>query len=311
MADFLAFRGAIMRLTVTNAGRNDDRHVGLQVYRYAKSSRSFTRTADKVLPLGMSTTSLLEFVSVKSALNTASGLYQPCLLLRQTPMKRENKEEFHVLLLEDHDSLLSLGSFEVNCTGISRIEFHLVDGPAVCWVLEDAVYFARYDSALENFTVDSLTVDNSMNEQPGASLNLLWCGLIHGEMVAMGAKSEMTDDATLLTRWACVNHSRNKIQEIPLVPDVYVPIATCCCVREPLREVTVGFSDFVCDGLSVFLATNRGQLLEFVSGRLKNWWQLPFNDSCRIWILEVLHTKIGSLSRYYSYGNNNDCPLTV
>ena len=227
--------------------------------------------------------------SVKCLLNRTSGIYQPCLILSQAPIKSGDREEFHVLLLEDYDSVLMLGSFEVNHTETSQIEFHLIDGPAVCWTLQGCVYFARYDPALEKIIVDSLTVVNSMNEVPGVEFNLLWCGLLQSEMVAMLAKPEMSDDddATVLTRWTCVTHPQSHIQEIPLVPHVYVAIATCCFLREPLMEATFGFCGSIFDELQIFVTTNRGQLLEFVSGCLKNCWQLPFSDPCRVWILEV------------------------
>ena len=295
MAAFIAFKGDVMRFTIGNESRNDDSNIALQVYHFSKSSKSFRRVVDKVLPHGISTSSELEFLSAKCLLNTTSGLYQPCLLLRQAPIKRDIGEELHVLLLECYDSVSLLGSFEFNHTETSHIEFHLIDGPAVCWTLEGVVYFARFDSTIEKFTVDSLSFDNSMNEQASNAFHLLWCGILHSEMVAMGAKSEMTDDdPTLLqTRWTCVNHSHSDIEEIPLVPDLYVTIAACCFVRETSEELRFGRSDSVYDGLGVFLATNRGQLLEFVNGRLNNCCQLPFNDPCRIWILEVLFSYLG------------------
>ena len=202
-------------------------------------------------------------------------------------MKHPSTEEFHVLLLEDYDSLFLLGSFEIEASQTSDIVFHFIDGPAVCWNLQGSVFFARYNSTLEKFTTDSITVDNSMNEQPGVEFNLLWCGLIKNQMIAMGYKSEMTEGTSGIARWICVSLHQNDIQEIPLVPDVYVPIATCCLVREPLH-LTSGCFNSIYDGLDVYLATNRGQLLNFVNGRLKSCWQLPFSDPCKIWILEVI-----------------------
>ena len=289
MADLLAFKGDVLRFSVGNTGTNGEQYITLQVYNFSKSSRCFQKSTDRVLSLDSSISPALEFVSVKCLLNTTSGLYQPCLLLRQAPTKRPRSKEFKVFLLEDYDSISLLGNFEVNHSETSHVVFHLCDGPSVCWTLEGSVYCARYDSTLEKFTVDSLLVDNSMNEQPGVEFNLLWCGLVHGEMVAMGAKSELShDDAPLQTRWTCVNHSRSDIQEIPLVPNVYVPIATCCFVRETNQEVRFGCSNSGYEGLEVFLTTNRGQLLEFLSGCLKSCWQLPFNDPYRIWMLEVM-----------------------
>lgn len=303
MADFIAFKGDVLRLSVGNTGTKGEQYIALQVHNFSKSSRSFQRSTDKVLSLDSSSSPGLEFMSVKCLLSTTSGLYQPCLLLRQVPKSRARREEFNVFVLEDYDSVSLLGSFEVNHSETSHVEFHLCDGPSVCWTLEGSVYWARYDASLDKFTVNSLAVDDSMNEQPGVEFNLLWCGLICGEMVAMGAKLELSgDDAPLLTRWTCVSHSRSDIQEIPLVPNVYVAIATCCFVRETFQEVGLGGSDSVYDGLEIFLTTNRGQLLEFVSGRLKNCWQLPFNDPYRIWILEVMFCCEPSLSGFLNNG---------
>ena len=288
MAVFAALKGDIIRLFIENAARNANIYIALQVYHFSKSSRSFRITADKVLPLDIPTVAELQISSVKCLLNRTSGIYQPCLLLRQAPIKSGGREKFHVLLLEDYNSVFMLGSFEVNHPKSSQIEFLLIDGPAVCWALEGCVYFARYDLALQKIIVDSLTVVNSLNDLPGLEFNLLWCGLLQSEMIAMGAKSKMSDDGTtVLTRWTCVIHPQNHIQEIQIVPHVYVAVATCCCVREPLQEVTFGSCDSIFDGLQIFLTTNRGQLLKFVSGRLKNCWQLPFSDPCRVWILEV------------------------
>ena len=110
--------------------------------------------------------------------------------------------------------------------------------------------------------------------------------IIKGQVVSMGVKSEMTDDTSTLKRWTCVNHTHKDVQEVSLVPNLYVPIATCCHVREPLNVGEFG-GNSAYDNVNVYLATNRGQLLSFVNGRLKTYWQLPFKDPCRMWILEV------------------------
>ena len=281
----VATGGDVIQFAMQNAINSDEKNIGLEVFHFSTSRRTFTRTARKLLPLGLSG-SKFEFVCVKSLLNLSTGMYQTCLLLRQAHKKHASAEEFHVLVLEDYDSLFLFGSFEIHASQTSDIEFYFIDGPAICWNLQGSVFFARYNSTLEKFTTDSITVDNSMNEQPGVEFNLLWCGLIKNQMIAMGSRAEMTGDASCLTRWTCVNHHQNDVQEIPLVPNVYVPIATCCLIREPL-QLTSG-SNAMFDGLDVYLATNRGQLLNFVNGCLKSCWQLPFSDPCRIWMLEVI-----------------------
>ena len=282
---FLASGGDVIHVSM----QNGEKHIGIDVFHFSKSCRSFRRTVKKLLPLGI-TGSELAFVSVRCLLNSSTGMYQVCLLLRQAQMKQSNTEEFHVLLLEDYDSVLLLGSFEIRASKISDIEFHFVDGPAVCWSLQGTLYFSRYNFAAEQFTTDSIIVDNSMKEQPGVDFNLLWCALIKNQMVAMGSKSEMTDDTGCVTRWTCVNHHQNDVQEIPLIPNVYVPIVTCCLVREPFEAVASGHFNSPYDGLDVYFTTNRGQLLNFVNGCLKNCWQLPFSDPCRMWMLEVIKT---------------------
>ena len=138
----------------------------------------------------------------------------------------------------------------------------------------------------EKFTIDSVTVDNSMNERSSEEFTVFWCGLLRGQVVSMGVKSEMTDDTSTLKRWTCVNHTHKDVQEVSLVPNPYVPIATCCHVREPLNVGEFG-GNSAYDNVNVYLATNRGQLLSFVNGRLKTFWQLPFKDPCKMWILEV------------------------
>ena len=282
----------MMQFSVQNAINSDEKCIEIEVFHFSNTCRTFTRTMKKLLPLGF-TGSEFEFVCVKSLANSTTGIYQTCLLLRQCYMEHASTEEFYVVLLEDYDSLFLLGSFKTEASQTSDIEFHFIDGPAVCWNLqaEGSVFFARYNSALEKFTTDSITVDNSMNEQLGIEFNLLWCGLIKNQLVVMGSRSEMTDDASGRARWTCVNHHQNDVQEIPLVPDVYVPIVTCCLVREPL-QLTSGCLNSIFDGLDVYLATNRGQLLNFVNGRLKSCWQLPFSDPCSIWMLEVIFSLV-------------------
>lgn len=287
MATFTAFKSDVLRLCIENTGNDGSHGISLQVYNFSRSSKCFKRSLDKVLPLSSSTFSPFEIVSVKCLLNASSGLHLPCLLLRHAPTNLASGEEFDVLLLENYDSVLLRGSFEVTRMETLNIEFHLLDGPSVCWTLGGTAYCARYDSILEKFTVDSLAVDNSMNEQPGVEFNLFWCGLIRGQVVAMGAKSDLTD-TSLSPRWTCVNHSQSSIQDIPLVPNVYAPIVTCCFVREAIHEVSLGSSESFYDGLEIFLATNWGQLLKFANGCLKNCWQLPFKDPERIWVIEVL-----------------------
>lgn len=286
----VASGGDVIQFSVQNAINSGEKCLGVDVFHFSKSCRTFTRTAKKLLLLGLSG-SEFEFVCVKSLLNSTTGMYQTCCLLRQAQKKHSSTAEFHVLLLEDNDSVFLLGSFEIQASQTMDIEFHFIDGPAVCWSLQGSVYFARYDSTLEKFMTDSITVDNSMNEQPGVEFNLLWCGLVKNQMVAMGSRSEMTGGVSCIARWTCVNHHQNDVQEIPLVPNVYVPIATCCLVEEPL-QLTSGCFNSTFDGLDVYLATNRGQLLNFVNGCLKSCWQLPFSDPCRIWMLEVISNLI-------------------
>ena len=282
----VACAGNVIQFSMQNTINSDEKYIEIDVFHFSKSCRTFTRTMKKSLPLGLTGTEF-EFVCVKSFLNSTTGMYQIGLLLRQCHIKHASTEQFHVLLLEDYDSLFLLGSFETEASQTSDIEFYFIDGPAVCWNLQGAVYFARYNSTLERFIIDSVAVDNSMNEQLGIEFNLLWCGLIKNQMITMGSRSEMGGDASPKARWTCVNHHQNDVQEIQLVPDVYVPIATCCLVRESIRLTSACFNS-IFDGLDVYVATNRGQLLNFANGHLKSCWQLPFNDPCRIWTLEVI-----------------------
>lgn len=281
----VASGGDVIQFSLQNEINNNEKNIGVEVSHFSKSCRTFTRTKRKCLPLGLSGPEF-KIVCVKSLLNSSTGMYQTCLLLRKGYMEHVSIEKFHVLLLEDYDSLFLLGSFEIQASQTSDIEFHFIDGPGVCWTLQGSVFFVRYNSTLEKFTTDSITVDNSKNEQLGVEFNLLWCGLIKNQMVAMGSRSEMTCDASCITRWTCVNHHQNDVQEIPLVPNAYVPIATCCLVREPF-ELKSGFNS-VFDGLNVYLATNRGQLLKFVNGSPRSCWQLPFSDPCKMIMLEVI-----------------------
>ena len=276
----------MIQFSMQNTINSDEIYIEIDVFHFSKSCRTFTRTMKKSLPPGLKG-SEFEFVCVKSLLNSTTGMYQTCLLLRQGYVNHVSTEEFHVLLLEDYNSLFLLGSFETEASQTSNIEFYFIDGPAVCWNLQGSVYFARYDSTVDRFITDSITVDNLMNEQLGIEFNLLWCGLIKNQIIAMGSRSEMTDDASGKARWTCVNHHQNDVQEIPLVPGVYVPITTCFLVRESFQLGSACFNALF-DGLDVYLATNRGQLLNFVNGHLKSCWQLPFSDPCRIWMLEVI-----------------------
>ena len=284
MAVYEAFNGDVISFATENATRNMDRHIALQVHHFSKSSGSFEKTLDKVLSLNISTFCELQVWRVKCSLDTRFGIYRPCILLRQASSKNDNVEKYHVFLLESYDSLIMIGSFEVNRTGKSQIEFHLIDGPAVCWAVEGCVVFARYDPKLEKMTVETINVIDSLNKPPVEEFNLFWCGLLRDETVAMGTKLHVTTDGeNVLTRWTCISHPQNHIQEIPLIPNVYIPIVTFILIR----DVSFGRSETMYDGLEVFLTTNHGQLLKFMDGHLKNCWPLPFNDACRIWILEV------------------------
>ena len=284
MAVYEAFNGDVIGFATENATRKMDRHIALQVHHFSKSSRSFEKTLDKVLSLNISTFSELQVWRVKCSFDTRFGIYRPCILLRQTSSKHDNIEKYHVFLLESYDSLIMIGSFEVNRTRKSQIEFHLIDGPAVCWAVEDCVIFARYDPTLEKMTVETISVIDSINKPPVEEFSIFWCGLLRDETVAMGTKRHVTSDGeNILTRWTCVSHTQKHIQEIPLVPNVYIPVVTFILIR----DVSFGQSETMYDGLEVFLTTDRGQLLTFMDGHLKNCWSLPFNDACRIWILEV------------------------
>ena len=283
---FTTFRGDVIFFSLLNMGSNDENCVEVQIFGFSKSSRSFTRTAKQLLPLGILGHEL-ELVSAKCLMNSTTGMYQPFILLRQLRMKHSSTQELHVLLLEDYDSVILRGSFEIShVSPTQNIEFYFCDGPTVCWNFEGVMYFACYNTVLEKFTTDSVTVDNSMYERSSVEFTVSWCGLLRGQVVSMGVKSEMTDDTSTLKRWTCVNHTHKDVQEVSLVPNLYVPIATCCHVREPLNVGEFG-GNSAYDNVNVYLATNRGQLLSFVNGRLKTYWQLPFKDPCRMWILEV------------------------
>ena len=123
----VASGGDVIQFSVQNAISSDEKNIGVDVFHFSKSCRTFTRTAKKLLPLGL-TGSEFEFVWVKSLLNLTTGIYQTCLSLRQGCMKHPSTEEFHVLLLEDYDSLFLLGSFEIEASQTSDIVFHFIDG---------------------------------------------------------------------------------------------------------------------------------------------------------------------------------------
>lgn len=283
---FTTFRGDVIFFSLTNTGIKEESCIEAQIFGFSKSCRSFTRIAKKMLPLGI-LGGELELVSSKCLLNSTTGMYQPFILLHQNRMKHSSTQELHVLLLDNFYSVILSGSFDVShLSPTQNIEFYFCDGPTICWTFKGVMYFASYDSIHEKFTTDSVTVDHSMDERSGVEFNLLWCGLLRDQIVAMGAKSEMKDDSSTLTRWACVNHTCNDIQEVSLVPSVYVPIATCCLVREPLNVAEFGGNSSY-DDVDVYLATNRGQVLNFLNGRLKSYWQLPFKDPSRMWILEL------------------------
>ena len=272
---FKTFRGDVIFFSLM--GSNDENCIEVQIFGFSKSSRSFTRTAKQLLPLWILGHEL-ELVSAKFLMNSTTGMYQPFILLRQIGMKHSSTQELHVLLLEDYDSVILRGSFEIShVSPTQNIEFYFCDGPTVCWNFEGVMYFACYDAVLEKFTTDSVTVDNSMDERSGVEFNIFWCGLLRGQVVSMGVKSEMTDDASTLERWTCVNHTHKDVQEVSLVPNLYVPIATCCHVREPLNVGEFG-GNSAYDNVNVYLATNRGQLLSFVNGRLRTYWQRPLQN---------------------------------
>lgn len=287
MAIFLAFKSAVLKISIANTCQNDEKCISTQVFNFCKSSKCFKRSAEKVLLLSVPNLPdhCCELDSAKCLLNTISGVCQPSLLLCHFPIKHTGIVELSIFVVEDYDSLSLLGSFNVDQTQISRLGFHLIDGPSVCWTSEGVVYLAKYDCQLDKFTVDSITLGNSVKKLPRADFTLHWCGVLRGETVAMGATF---DGEEKLSRWTCVNLSRRQIHEISLVPSVYVPIATCLFVREPLPQLAFDFNSISSyHGLEIYLATKHGQLLKFVSRHLQNCWQLPFSDPSCISLLEV------------------------
>ncbi|XP_068701530.1 Fanconi anemia group B protein-like [Montipora foliosa] len=291
MAVWLAFKGDVLRFSMVNQGENGEKYISLRVFNFSRSIKCFKKSLNKVFPFNSPISSAHEchLESAKCLVNSTSGICQPCLILRQVPRNANDREELSVVLVEEDNSLSLLGGFSVDQAQTSHHDFHFFDGPSVCWCSETTVFYAQYDNKLEKFTLDSISLDNSMNEQ-GIDFILHWCGPIGGEMVAMGAKFESTfDEAPSLSRWTCINLSRSEIRDISLVPSVYLSIATCYFVRASLKDLqSFDFSTIASyDGLEIFIATNRGQLLKFVCGRLLDCWQLPFSDPTRIWILEL------------------------
>ncbi|XP_067040518.1 uncharacterized protein [Acropora muricata] len=226
MATFLAFKGAVLKFSIGSTDQNDEKCISTEVFKFCKSSKCFKRSAEKVLRLTVRNLPghKCELDSAKCLLNTMSGVCQPSLLLCHLPRKHTGRVELSVFVMEDYDSLSLLGRFSVDQTQISRLDFHFIDGPSVCWTSEGAVYQAKYDSQLKKFTLDSIALGSSMKEQPRADFTLHWCGVLRDETIAMGAT---VDSAQQPSRWKCINLSRRDIHEISLVPSVYVPIATC------------------------------------------------------------------------------------
>ena len=296
--DVIAFKSSVLQFFFDLQHSKDNPQVKVKLFQLCHSKRTFRMTMEKILPLGFSATEL-KLVTVKYLLNTLTGVFQPCMLLRQPQTNTSGQKEtviYHVLLFEGFESLFLLGSFEIERARNPANDMQLVEGPAVCWVFEDTVNFARYDSTVGNFKVDIVSIGISLNNTLGQFFTLLWCGILDMEVVSMGVKSEITDETrTALARWTCVNHSRGTIHEIPLVPDIYAAIGTSCLIRESSRVVKPECSNTVYDRLDVYLATIRGQLLKFVGGLLKNCWQLPFSDPHRIWMVEVLSLTYSNL----------------
>ena len=139
---FKTFRGDVIFFSLLNMGSNDENCIEVQIFGFSKSSRSFTRTAKQLLPLGILRHEL-ELVSAKCLMNSTTKMYQPFILLRQIRMKHSSTQELHVLLLEDYDSVILRGSFEIShVSPTQNIEFYFCDGPTVCCVM----YFACYDA---------------------------------------------------------------------------------------------------------------------------------------------------------------------
>ena len=83
---FTTFRGDVMFFSLLNTGNNDENCIEVQIFGFYKSSRSFTRTAKQLLPLGILGHEL-ELVSAKCLMNSTRKMYQPFILLRQIRMK--------------------------------------------------------------------------------------------------------------------------------------------------------------------------------------------------------------------------------
>ena len=264
-----------MFFSLLNTGNNDENCIEVQIFGFSKSSRSFTRTAKQLLPLGILGHEL-KLIYAKCLMNSTTGMYQPFILLRQIRMKHSSTQELHVLLLEDYDSVILRGSFEISHVSLRILNFIFVMASQFVGILKGLCTLHAM-MPFEKFTTDSVTVDNSMNERSSVEFTVSWCGLLRGQVVSMGVKSEMTDDTSTLKRWTCVNHTHKDVQEVSLVPNLYVPIATCCHVREPLNVGEFG-GNSAYDNVNVYLATNRGQLLSFVNGRLRTYWQRPLQN---------------------------------
>ena len=75
---FKTFRGDVIFFSLLNMGSNDENCIEVQIFGFSKSSRSFTRTAKQLLPLGILGHEL-ELVSAKCLMNSTTRMYQPGL----------------------------------------------------------------------------------------------------------------------------------------------------------------------------------------------------------------------------------------
>lgn len=327
----LAYQGNIVNVLLAEQTANSKNraslscYIDISIYKFLDvepphaCEKCLKKTGQTKLQIGNSEEKF-NILNFECIIHEYTGLKSPCLLVQRSKVGEAKgtgtKNYLELFSLSDLESnspnIQKIGFFNLGVDNLSKVCVKLFDGPTVCWTVGHHVYLVGKESSTDDrFSLRRWPkTDSTLSLKNTTNPDILWCGNVDNRPVILVANRKFSDfsSSTSSETSACmdlIDVHKSKVFDsdgTPLVPDVYVSIASCCfvymsdvyCVST--ETVVKDSKTFLWDSksvrkpsscLKVLVGTNQAQLIEFNKGHFKRFWQLPFEDACSIALAEV------------------------
>lgn len=239
--------------------------------------------------------------------NSHTGTFAPCLLIERVNGEDDiiNQGEifepscsksYQVLFFcPEKGTFSGAGSFSTS-NSLTKSKIWLLNGPTICWEHDGQVVFVQIKPGgiSKDFPTKRLP-----NHLWTSEHRVQWCDVINGDLILLATHSQQErndnsswfnfETAIAQRKWTLIKCPKRGIKDshivecnVPIIPDIYASIVTCLHIsRSDNQNAIQNCTDFP-ESSSVLAATNHGQLLEFLRGKVHLVCDLPFMDTCKI-----------------------------